>query len=102
MRLWHLRDKLERVNAAGDVLETVRARVNMVEKSGSTMTLYGGQTWSEELRAIIPPNDNATDSTRWRWRGVVYHQEKDAIVSRRGGKDHHMSITLQRRLWDAG
>lgn len=99
-----LRDTVEIVDQAGITLESLPAHVGTTKAArgnASDESLY----LVEELRAVLPvrevvadPTGTNADGTRFRWRGALYRAESAAMVRRRAGKDHHMTVILERIL----
>jgi hypothetical protein len=49
----------------------------------------------EELRAVIEPRDFDAATHRLKWRGKTYMANGPAMVRRRGGRDHHLTIPIR-------
>lgn len=95
-----LKDKLEVLQGATDeVVDTLAAQVGHTAAGRNWERTSGDRDYveiiTEELRAVIKPTTRAQDKQRYRWRGDTYTQNGPAKVRRRGGKDHHMTITLE-------
>lgn len=94
-----LTDRLQPVDAAGDATGAV-----MAAHVGTTAAGYDSNTGPdgpvlflvEQLRALVRPDSRAVNGQLYRWRDSTYRQAGHPIVRRRGGRDHHYTLTLER------
>lgn len=95
----YLKDELEVLGDDDTVLGVLRAQVGMTKTPSITPAAGGGvEVQPEQLRAIFKPTELATKGRKYRWRGEVYSQPEPPFIRRRGNKDHHYTITLQRGI----
>ncbi|CAG7845775.1 hypothetical protein USB125703_02050 [Pseudoclavibacter triregionum] len=55
----------------------------------------GVNSFVEQLRAVMPVVPFDSSKNRIRWRGKVYAADGQAMIRRRNGRDHHMTLVLK-------
>lgn len=97
--MMQLGDKLEVLGDGEQVIATIRAQVGMTAIPTMKHEPTGGVTLEpEQLRALIRPTRYATTGRRYRWRGEVYKQPEEPFIRRRGDRDHHYTIKLEKPI----
>lgn len=88
-----LTDKVD-VLTSTDALVAAGVRAEVHYTTTAAIVSAGRTAIVEELRCVIEPIQFGNDY-RIRWRGKVYSSDGAAMVRRRNGRDHHLTIPLR-------
>lgn len=90
-----LDDSLDILDAAGAVVGMVDAHVGTVATM-VTSEVGAPVVVAERLTALVEPDSRHKAGTIYKWRGESYTAPAQPVVRRRGGEDHHYTLTLER------
>lgn len=95
--MMQLNDRIELLGPDDVPIKVLRAHVGMSKVTQVNRLQDGGfELEPETLRAIVLPDPQIVIGRRYRWRGDIYVSNEHPLVRRRGARDNHFTVKLER------